>query len=834
MQVGRVRLTLASVVCFGLMVSAGWAEAEAPAPQPPGGSGVVVGSGLLRVAGLPAAGFLIDVVSGRGELVVSAPWPSGSAFRVAGTVDSARVTATGDVVSALCGLSASRAAPAAVPCTLSIGRGAAPALVLRLGTDRVAGTVVDGKLTSLPSLPSVPPSSADPLILSCPSLPYQVVPVPTAPYPPLPSAVPSGVPNVNGPGVTLRSQADRKGILIGAGLPADTFFETDPYNRYIPATQFNMIASTNQMYWSASEGVERNVYDYCDGDQFAGYAVQNHLTLVGEQLITGGPLQGSQNPNWVENGSLSASQLIQAMRDYIFTTVRHYGSKVPIWDVVNEAIQPNGQPSPGVLTSKIGYPRYVELAFQFAHEADPNIKLMYSDYWWPSWPAKTAAILALLKDLKSKGLTVNLAGVEEFGDGPPGVTSAQLSSLFSQFGALGVQGAITQLTVPLSASSPEEAELLENNPGQLAQQASTFSNALEGCLSVVNCHYFMMWGFSSAYSAPTYLLSQAAAGGAGGNTTQCCAAIYSSYYQPKPAYYALYNDLKSYVPPPPGPTATSTSLSATPTTASFGSPVSLAATVTQMPGAPSPTGQVTFYSGSPSGSHVTLGAVALDASGQATLATRALPGGSDDVYAVYSGDGANRSSTSSVAGVSIAFTSPCLAGTVGGNVTVGSGQAVCLSGAKVSGNLIVDPGGAVSVMSSTITGSLSASQANAVVVCATTVDNSASVSAAVGPVVFGDGGDDGPPGCAGDTVRSGLTISGNQAGVELAGDQLLGGVSVTGNSGAAPGSEDATPELEADSVRGGLSCSGNTPGLTDDGQPNAVTGARTGQCAGSF
>jgi hypothetical protein len=75
-----------------------------------------------------------------------------------------------------------------------------------------------------------------------------------------------------------------------------------------------------------------------------------------------------------------------------------------------------------------------------------------------------------------------------------------------------------------------------------------------------------------------------------------------------------------------------------------------------------------------------------------------------------------------------------------------------------------------------------------------------------------------------------VTLSGNQGSVELGGNQIGGRVIISNN--VTGGSGESGVEVEGNHIGGTLSCSGNTPPPTNDGQPNTVTGARTGQCTG--
>jgi hypothetical protein len=98
------------------------------------------------------------------------------------------------------------------------------------------------------------------------------------------------------------------------------------------------------------------------------------------------------------------------------------------------------------------------------------------------------------------------------------------------------------------------------------------------------------------------------------------------------------------------PGATTTTLSASPgTTVSAGTSVTLTATVAPAAGSGTPTGTVTFHNGS-----TTLGTGTLNSSGMATLATTALPIGSNTITAAYSGDSSFAASTS--AGTAITVT----------------------------------------------------------------------------------------------------------------------------------------------------------------------------------
>ncbi|MGD0321941.1 MAG: Ig-like domain repeat protein [Acidimicrobiales bacterium] len=96
------------------------------------------------------------------------------------------------------------------------------------------------------------------------------------------------------------------------------------------------------------------------------------------------------------------------------------------------------------------------------------------------------------------------------------------------------------------------------------------------------------------------------------------------------------------------PIATTTALTSSPNPSLLGESVTLSATVTKSSGSGTPSGTVSFYLGTPSGTHSLLGTGTLNSSGKASLTTTSLPAGTDSLYAVYGGGGSFAASTSPV------------------------------------------------------------------------------------------------------------------------------------------------------------------------------------------
>ena len=127
------------------------------------------------------------------------------------------------------------------------------------------------------------------------------------------------------------------------------------------------------------------------------------MFIVGHNLVW-----HNQVPAWVfhddDGNLLTRDALLARMRDHIHTVVGRYKGKIQSWDVVNEALNEDGTMRQSLWFKIIG-DDYIEKAFTYAHEADPQAQLTYNDYNLENEPKRKGAI-ALMKKLQAKGIPI--------------------------------------------------------------------------------------------------------------------------------------------------------------------------------------------------------------------------------------------------------------------------------------------------------------------------------------------------------------------------------------------------------------------------------------------
>ncbi len=172
--------------------------------------------------------------------------------------------------------------------------------------------------------------------------------------------------------------------------------------------QYSAIVAENCMKAEAVQPIE-NIFNFKDADDLIEFAQKNGQVVTGHCLIW-----HSQTPTWFftndKGVQVDRVTMIDRMRKHIYTVVGHFKGKVKGWDVVNEAIEQDGSLRRSNFYNIIGED-YIRLAFQFAHEADPEAELYYNDYSMDN-PAKREATIRLVRDLKKHGLRIDAIGMQ--------------------------------------------------------------------------------------------------------------------------------------------------------------------------------------------------------------------------------------------------------------------------------------------------------------------------------------------------------------------------------------------------------------------------------------
>lgn len=214
-------------------------------------------------------------------------------------------------------------------------------------------------------------------------------------------------PSSKGGDITLKEALQGK-FYIGAALNAAQITGRDTAGVRILEQQFSSIVAENCMK-SMHIHPEENRYDFDQPDQFVALGEKNNMFIIGHTLIW-----HSQLSSWFcidEKGENVSPEVLKArMKEHISTIVGRYKGRIKGWDVVNEAILDNGDWRNSKFYEILGE-EYIPLAFQYAHEADPEAELYYNDY--NEWHAgKRETIVKMVKNFKERGIRIDGIGMQ--------------------------------------------------------------------------------------------------------------------------------------------------------------------------------------------------------------------------------------------------------------------------------------------------------------------------------------------------------------------------------------------------------------------------------------
>ena len=297
---------------------------------------------------------------------------------------------------------------------------------------------------------------------------------------------------------SLKYYANQNGKHIGTAI---SLYKNDLTNSSLPETeavgfQFNMLVAENDMKPEAYGGQNGRFNFNGDAEKIVRFATNKKMVMRGHCLVW-----NQQSPSWISSDggktndkNWTRQEALDIMKNHITNVMQHYKGKVREWDVVNECLDDNQS---SVRTNPEGYEikkncvwqqaigdDYVDSAFVYAHQADPDAELYLNDYGVEfQGKAKSAAFYNLATRLKKAGIPIHGVGLQchfSIGD----VDSLRLDQTISRFEEAGLKCIITELDMGIPDTSAESLE----------EQARSYRVITDIMLNHDNCTSMVIWG----------------------------------------------------------------------------------------------------------------------------------------------------------------------------------------------------------------------------------------------------------------------------------------------------------------------------------------------------
>jgi endo-1,4-beta-xylanase len=202
------------------------------------------------------------------------------------------------------------------------------------------------------------------------------------------------------------------GVAVNAGFENNSILNssTSAQQQAVVFPNFNQMTAGNIMKMSYLHPQE-NTFTFGQADDFVSFARANGVDVHGHTLIWHSDYQV---PAFMTNytGDFAAM-----LKNHVQTIVSHFQGRVVSWDVVNEALADDGQPTVnGILRSTVFSQKmglaFIDQAFINARAVDPQVDLFYNDYNIEAGGRKTANLLALIDGMTSRGVPITGVGFQ--------------------------------------------------------------------------------------------------------------------------------------------------------------------------------------------------------------------------------------------------------------------------------------------------------------------------------------------------------------------------------------------------------------------------------------
>ncbi len=319
-----------------------------------------------------------------------------------------------------------------------------------------------------------------------------------------------------------KSLADKVEFYCGTVADLSQIVNNQPYGQIVNS-QFNSVTAENSMK-SAYLHPNQNTYYWTEADELADYCASHSKRLHGHTLIW-----HKQLPDWILNYQGSTADWEKLLKEHILEIVSHFKGKVASWDVVNEAFNEDGTLRNSIWKENLGA-SYIEKAFIYAREADPNAKLFYNDYSLAINPVKRSAVLNYLNHLRAKGTPIDGIGMQMhiFNGFPENI---EISNTMDEIWKNDYLVHISELDISIN---PQSQQMLSAPDKELRRQAEKYLYIFKAYERIPARYQFgiTIWGVSDNDSWIRYTYNR-----------NDFPLLFDDNYLPKPAYCKLISNL---------------------------------------------------------------------------------------------------------------------------------------------------------------------------------------------------------------------------------------------------------------------------------------------------
>lgn len=329
------------------------------------------------------------------------------------------------------------------------------------------------------------------------------------------------------PDPPLKELAERRGLRIGS-FASLKYLRERPYTDIL-ASEFEYAIIDGEPNWrfeNATLRPGRDDFDFTDLDKVFDFADQNDMPVRVQHLLWG---DEKWLPDWLTGGNFSREELLDIIQNHIQTVGARYKGRVREYTVVNEAFSRELETGGNKdwWGDRLGT-EYIDKAFVWAREADPNAILILNDFGNETVGDISNLMYDYIKGAQARGVPIDGLGMQMHISGVNVPSKEDVVANMRRFADLGLKIYITEFDVNMH-------DVTASDKDKEAQQAQIYKDMLSACLEVgpeicPNFGYLGLIDRQSWYN--------------GIGLSDADPLLFRDDYTPKPAYYAIREALQ--------------------------------------------------------------------------------------------------------------------------------------------------------------------------------------------------------------------------------------------------------------------------------------------------
>jgi len=296
---------------------------------------------------------------------------------------------------------------------------------------------------------------------------------------------------VTPPVVETKTLKEKAQFPIGAAVTVSHLKEADFSNTF--KSNYSQLSAEYEMkmnqMWTSLSG-----FNWTNVDYLVNYAGQNKMKLHGHTL-----LWYQSFPEWFKTASYDSLNFENNVKTYIQAVVSKYKGKLVSWDVANEIFADDGSLRVDATVYKVFKDpiAFYGRCFQYARNADPDVKLFYNDYDQVLNSAKRNSMKKMVERFKKDGYPID--GIGDQFHTTIWTSKTTISSGLTDIATTGLLVHISELDIRVNQNKSDSYVFSD---AEMQKQSDMYKSIVESFESLPQAQKFAIttWGVSDKYT----------------------------------------------------------------------------------------------------------------------------------------------------------------------------------------------------------------------------------------------------------------------------------------------------------------------------------------------